>query len=30
MAIQLTPGSVFPRLSLNIAGGEALSLPADL
>lgn len=30
MAEQLTPGSVFPGLSLKIAGGDALSLPGDL
>jgi len=30
MAEQLIPGSVFPDLSLNIAGGDTLSLPADI
>ena len=30
MAEQLTPGAVFPDLTLNIAGGGSLSLPADL
>lgn len=30
MADQLTPGSVFPDLSLNIAGGDTLSIPGDI
>jgi len=30
MAEQLIPGSVFPDLSLNIAGGDTLSLPTDI
>jgi peroxiredoxin len=30
MTDQLTPGAVFPDLTLNIAGGGTLKLPADL
>ena len=30
MADQLTPGSVFPDLTLNVAGGGQLSLPSDI
>jgi hypothetical protein len=30
MTSQLTPGTIFPDLSLQIAGGDVLSLPADL
>jgi len=30
MADQLIPGSVFPDLNLNIAGGGKLSLPSDI
>ncbi len=30
MAEKLTPGEVFPDLTLNIAGGGQLNLPADL
>ncbi len=30
MAAQLTPGTEFPQLTLNIAGGDSLSLPGDL
>ena len=30
MAEQLTPGDVFPDLTLKIAGDGNLSLPADL
>ena len=30
MAEQLIPGSVFPDVSLNIAGGGQLSLPSDI
>lgn len=30
MADQLTPGMPFPDLTLNIAGGNTLSLPADI
>lgn len=30
MADQLTPGAVFPDLTLNIAGGDTLSLPRDI
>ena len=30
MADQLTAGTVFPDLTLNIAGGETMSLPDDL
>ncbi len=29
MADQLTPGSVFPDLTLNVAGGGQLSLPSE-
>ena len=30
MTSQLTPGTIFPDLSLQIACGDVLSLPADL
>jgi peroxiredoxin len=30
MTGQLLPGTDFPDLTLNIAGGETLSLPGDL
>jgi hypothetical protein len=30
MSDQLTPGTVFPDLTLNVAGGAPLSVPKDL
>jgi len=30
MADKISPGTIFPELSLNIAGGDKLSLPGDL
>jgi hypothetical protein len=30
MADKLNPGDLFPRLSLNIAGGESFSPPDDI
>lgn len=30
MAEQLVPGGSFPELTLNIAGGDTLSIPNDI
>jgi peroxiredoxin len=30
MGAQLQPGTSFPELTLNITGGDALTLPSDI